>query len=185
MRQAFARDWATRIDEFTDQLKIDLAYGQDLQMLTVLQAKAAEDTMEHLNKLRAKLDEWQDEIKNTEAKGVVPALIAKEVSEIASQAIATAAFQTGCAMGLESKLNADNPTVEQLAEQLSTDLDFMKALAKTTKFQGILDEVAYEGTKYWLDQYAIWKDGEQYIGCMNRNLKDVLVDVKEYYGLTD
>lgn len=30
------------------------------------------------------------------------------------------------------------------------------------------------GFMYALDQYGIWKDGEQVIGCMERNIKDVI-----------
>ncbi len=30
------------------------------------------------------------------------------------------------------------------------------------------------GFAYALDQYGIWKDGEQQIGCMGRNIKDVM-----------
>lgn len=181
MKHAFAKDWATRIDEFTDQFKIDLAYGQDLGMIPTEMIAHVQQTMDNLNKMRARLEEWTSDIKGLVEGGKTQDLgiLCEEVGEIASQAIATAAYETGIAAGHAT----DNPTVDQLAEQLSTDLDFMKALAKTTKFQGILDEVAYEGAKYWLDQHAIWKDGEQYIGCMNRNLKDVLEDVKEYYGV--
>lgn len=35
------------------------------------------------------------------------------------------------------------------------------------------------GFAYALDQYGIWKDGEQQIGCMGRNIKDVMKQFDE------
>lgn len=181
MKQAFAKDWATRIDEFTDQFKIDMVYASDLGMIPKEMIEHVKLTMEHLNQMRSRLDEWTSDIKGLVEGGKTHDLgiLCEEVSEIASQAIATAAYETGIAMGHAS----DNPTVEQLAEQLSTDIDFMQALAKTPKFEEVLDRAGYEGAYHWLYQYAIWKDGEQYIGCMNRKLKDVLKEVRKFYAL--
>lgn len=181
MKQAFAKDWATRIDEFTDQFKIDMVYASDLGMIPKEMIEHVKLTMEHLNQMRSRLDEWTSDIKGLVEGGKTHDLgiLCEEVSEIASQAIATAAYETGIAMGHAS----DNPTVEQLAEQLSTDLDFMNALAKTPNFGKVMRETAYDGAARWLDNYAIWKDGEQTIGCMNRNLKDVLAEAREFYGI--
>ena len=33
-----------------------------------------------------------------------------------------------------------------------------------------------DGFIYALEQYGIWKDGERTIGCMGRNIKDVIAE---------
>ena len=171
--------------DYDGSWKIDLTYtGHPDDMLTQEQTDNMQNSMDNLNRMRQELDFSEIAIKNlnplTNTFETARA-IATDAARIASEAIAQASYYCGIIYGQESKLNDleahQSPKLgpKELAEQLSGDMDFMQAVMRLNP--AILAETA----KYWVDQYAIWKDGEQLVGCLQRPKKDVFKDIDKFY----